>query len=229
MTAGAVPKRVRELGALAAALPLLCACGTPAEQPAFELTVRVESDPGTPVPHAVLTHSGHALGKSDAEGLVSFRLTGALGEAASLDVTCPTGFRAPEKPLAVTLRALVDSRRKPEYRVRCAPELRKLVVAVRAPLAVGVPVTYLGRVLARTDQDGAAHAMLELPPGESVDLVLDTSGPEHRALRPQNPELKLVVPERDDVVTFEQQFRIEQKPKATRRVLRPQPAGPIRL
>lgn len=209
-------------------LALLCMAGCKEEAaPVFELSVRVESDPGTPVAGAVLSRSGKELARSDARGLIPLRLSGALGETLALEVSCPGGFRAPEKPLTVALRSLVDSARKPEYRVTCAPELRNLVVTVRAPQAVGVPLTYLGKEIARTDQDGAAHALLKLAPGESVDLLLDTSGPEHAALRPQNPELKLVVPERDDVVLFEQQFRVEQK--AQPRARKPAPKGPVRL
>jgi hypothetical protein len=204
----------------------LTAC-TEQAQPVFSLQVRVESDPGTPLPGAVLSRAGKQVGQSDAQGLIPLHLSGALGESLTLDVSCPSGFRAPGKPLTVSLRSLIDDKHRPEYRVTCAPELRNLVVTVRAPLAVGVPLRYLGKEVARTDQDGTAHALLRLPPGESVDLLLDTSAPEHEGLRPQNPELKLVVPERDDVVLFEQQFRLEQKaePKARRA----RPKGPTRI
>jgi hypothetical protein len=105
--------------------------------------------------------------------------------------------------------------------------LRSLVISVRAPNGPDLPLKYLGKEIARTDANGAAHALLKVAPGESFNLVLDTSAPEAQQLRPQNPELRVTVPERDDIVVFEQQFT---RPvvKAPKRKAK-EPVGPVRI
>jgi hypothetical protein len=175
----------------------------------YPVLVRIESDPAVPLAGAVLTHDGRALGTSDADGLLALTLSGPVGEQVALEVACPPGFRSSDPPMLVVLRAVADPARRPEYRARCRPELRSLVVTVRAPNAVHVPLRYLGKEIARTDAQGAANALLRLAPNESAKLLLDTSAPEHRWLRPQNPELKVSMPDRDDVVLFEQPFVVD--------------------
>jgi hypothetical protein len=190
----------------------LVAC-TAAAAPPYELTVRVESDPGRPVAGARLMRAGKVLGTSDAQGTVQVAITGSAGETIELEAACPSGHRAPDRPLSVVLKPIVENGRRPEYRVSCAPLVRSLVVAVRAQNGAGLPVKYLGKEVARTDQNGAAHARLQVTPGETVTVTLDTSAPEHAGLMPQNPELKLTVPARDDVVLFDQTFTLA-KPAA---------------
>jgi hypothetical protein len=183
----------------------LSAC-TPAQGPRYEIVVRVESDPGRPLAGTRLSRGGALLGTSDARGVIALSLAGAAGEAVELEAACPSGHRSPEKPLRVVLRPLAEQGRKAEYHVACPPLLRSLVVSVRAQNGPGLPVKYLGREIARTDGSGAAHALLKVMPEETVTVTLDTSAPEHAALMPQNPELKLTMPARDDVVLFDQTF-----------------------
>jgi hypothetical protein len=212
--------------ALAALALRAAACTSPAAQH-YPVLVRIESDPDVPLPGALLSHEGRVLGSSDALGLVSLTLSGAVGEQLALEVACPAGFRAIGPAINVVLRPLADPARRPEYRARCRPELRSLVIAVRAPNAVHVPLRYLGKEIARTDDQGAAHGLLRLPPNESAKLMLDTSAPEHRWLRPQNPELKVSMPDRDDVVLFEQPFVIDEPKKIRQRA--PEPDLPRRF
>jgi len=84
-----------------------------------------------------------------------------------------------------------------------------MVVAVRAKNAVNVPLRYLDHTIGRTDRDGIAHGLVALLPGERARFVLDTSAPEHRYLRPQNPVLQLSAPDRDDVVLLDQPFIVD--------------------
>ncbi len=201
------------------------ACG-PTEQAPHQVLVRVESEPGQPLAGAVISRAGRELGASQADGIVALGLTGVPGEVVELSTACPSGYRAPEKPLSVALRQLADRTRKPEYKVLCAPLLRSLVIAVRAPNAVNVPLRYLGKELARTDESGAAHALLSVSPGEIVTVTLDTSGEEHAALMPQHPELKLSMPEHDEVAVFDQAFTRTEPARKKRTTAR---RGPTRL
>jgi hypothetical protein len=204
----------------------LAAC-TPAQGPRYDIVVRVESDPGRPLAGTKLMRGGALVGTSDARGAIPLQLAGAAGETVELEAACPAGHRSPDKALRVVLRPLVDRARKPEYHVACPPLLRSLVVSVRAQNGPGLPVKHLGREIARTDAAGAAHALLKVMPEETVTVTLDTSAPEHASLMPQNPELKLTMPARDDVVLFDQTFtrpKVVQKPKRERA-----PKGPQRL
>jgi hypothetical protein len=205
---------------------VLAAC-TPAQGPRYDILVRVESDPGRPLAGTKLMRGGALAGTSDARGMIPLQLAGAAGETVELEAACPSGHRSPDKALRVVLRPLVDRDRKPEYHVACPPLLRSLVVSVRAQNGPGLPVKYLGREIARTDASGAAHALLKVMPEETVTVTLDTSAPEHAALMPQNPELKLTMPARDDVVLFDQTFT---RPEAARKAKRERPRrGPQRL
>jgi len=202
----------RGAGAALLALCFVSACG-PKQSTQFVTRVRVESDPGQPVAQAKLMRDGEALAETGADGAANLALSGAPGERVSLQVQCPSGYRAPDKVLSIVLRPLLEAR-TPEYRVRCPPLLRNVVVAVRAQLGPNLPVRYLGRELARTDASGACHASLKLGAGETATLTLDTSAPEHAGLMPRNPELKITVPERDELIVFDQTFRREaEKPK----------------
>jgi len=207
-----------------ALLALTWGCTEP-PPPSYQAGIRVESDPGQPLSGAHVSISGTPLGSSDERGSLLVSLTGSPGDVVALDVTCPDGHRAPEQPLSVALRQVAQDGRRPEFRVRCQPLTRTLMVAVRAPNTQNMPLRYLGREIARTDATGTAHALLRVAPGETVTVSLDTSS--HEILLPQNPQRTLTMPERDEVVLFDQVFN---KPKKHQRRSKTEvPSGPIRI
>jgi hypothetical protein len=185
---------------------LLAACATDKPQ-RTSVVVRAEADPGAPLAGVSVLLDGRVLGKSDPKGALPLELEGLLGEAVRLDVSCPNGHRLTSSPLRVMLRPV--NGRAPEYKVSCPPARRWMVLAVRAKNGVNVPLRYLDQVIGRTDGDGVAHGLLALLPGERARIVLDTSAPEHRYLRPQNPVLQLSAPDRDEVVMLEQPFVVD--------------------
>jgi hypothetical protein len=178
--------------------------------PLFMVGVRVESDPGVGLPGATLSMHGRQLGVTDATGLMVATLAGVSGETIELNVSCPSGFRQPTAPLLVRLRPAQRASDRPEYRVACPPLQRKLVVAVKAE--PNLPLRVLGEEIARTDRFGVAHALLSVAPGDVVVVKLDTSA--QASLMPRDPELRVVMPERDELVLFQQAFT---KPKPKRR------------
>lgn len=192
------------------------------------LAVRVESDPGAPLANVTISRDGRPLGKTNESGVLSLALSGEPGDTVPLTVTCPAGYRSPREPLSVLLRPLAKGSDSPEYRAVCRPELRSLVISVRAQNGPGLPLKYLGKEIARTDAQGAAHALLKVAPGETVNLVLDTSEGAAQQLRPQNPELRVTVPERDDIVVFDQNFTAPKAPPA-KRAKKAEPVGPVRI
>ena len=211
---------------LAGLLTSHVACGA-RTQTELAIAVQAERDPGEPLAGVQIALAGKTLAQSDADGRARISLRGQPGDVIELAVRCPEGFASPERPIAVVLRPLAERDKVPEYRAACAPRTRSLVVAVRAERGANLPLRYLGKEIARTDASGAAHALLQVEPERAVSLVLDTSAPEHAQLRPRDPELKLVMPGRDEVAVFEQSFTVAELPKRKRAV--PKPVGPIKL
>ncbi len=217
-------RRVSTWTLSAALLTLGCGLLEPPAPPSFEARIRVFSDPNVPLPGARVVYKSSAVGTTDETGTVNFRLTGTEGQVYDLVVRCPEGFTSPSKPVSVALRKLADPAARPEYRVDCPPSTRKVVVAVRADNGKDLPVIYLGRELARTDESGAAHVMLTVPPNQLVQLKLSTEGEGAKDLRPQNPVASFAVKDRDEVLVFEQKFKVERKAV---RIYRPRaPTGP---
>lgn len=195
----------------------------PPPPPSFEVRIRVFGDPTMPMKGARVTYKGKEVGVTNDAGTVDFKLTGAEGQIYELMVKCPDGFTSPPKAIAVALRRLAESAR-PEYRADCPPSLRKVVVAVRADNGKDLPVMHLGREVARTDESGAAHVLLTVPPNQLVQLKLSTDDPAAKDLRPQNPIASFEVKDRDEVLVFDQKFKVERK--VIRYRAKAKPTGP---
>jgi len=214
------------LTALCAPLAALAACKPVPPKP-YPIAVRVQSDPGVQLPGAKLRLRGATISETDENGLALASLQGAPGDVLQLEVTCPENYKSPEAPLRVLLKPLASGQR-PEFQVSCPPLYRHVVVAVRTQNATDLPVLYRGREIARTDsKTGAAHALLEASPGDSLALTLNTDA--QKKLMPQNPELRVTVPEHDEIVVFDQQFTAPKPPKPPKKKAPPPPALPIRI
>jgi hypothetical protein len=188
-----------------------CSLLKPPPAKPFEAQVRVFSDPGQPLKGAEIYYKAKRIGVSDEAGVVNFRLKGAEGQVYDLSIKCPAGFQSPAKPLSVTLRKTADPGAKPEYQVDCPPVTRNVVVAVRADSGANLPVMYQGKEIVRTDQSGAAHLLLNVPPNQMFQLQLGTDGDAAKDLRPQNPTATFEVKNEDAVLIFDQKFSIERK------------------
>jgi hypothetical protein len=208
-------------------------CGTVASTSAgtqrYEVDVRVESDPSKPLAAVGILQGAKELGRTSKDGTVRVALSGKNGDVITLQVACPEGFAPVDKPLSVVLRPLVGRSVVPQYRARCEPLMRSLVVAVRAKGGPNLPLTHLGREIARTDAEGAAHALLKVSPAEQVTLVLDTSCPGCERLRPKSPELSLLMPPRDQVAVFDQPFTEQAPPVVKKKHAAPKVLGPVKI
>jgi hypothetical protein len=178
--------------------------------------VHFESDPERPLEGAELLLGGQVAGTSNGDGVLALRAAGREGQRIAYEIRCPPGHRAPKRPLTITLATLSAEAPPPEYRVRCTPEARSVVIAVRAEHGDGLPVTSWGKELARTDASGATHVQLQLAHDEPIELTLDTSSrPE---LTPQNPSKRFDAPSRDAVLLFDQEFVVPPPPPPPARV-----------
>jgi hypothetical protein len=172
--------------------------------PTYDTVIKVESDPGSALPGAVIVRNGKDLATTDNQGKAKLPLMGAEGDNLDFTVRCPPDFTAPLKPISVVLRR---ASRMPEYTTSCPPSVRKVVIAVRAEGGANLPVTYLGKPVARTDASGAAHVLLAMKPGDQFELGLDTH--EYDRLRPQNPTGTFVVKPKDEIQAFDVKFTLE--------------------
>lgn len=190
--------------------------------------VRVFSDPGRPIEGAALVFNGKEVAKTREDGLGQIKLNGRDGDAFQVIVRCPEGYASPLQPILVKLRRLADPRQFPEFSATCPPSSRRVVVAVRAENGPNLPVVYLGREVAKTDDSGAAHVFLELKPGDQFDLMLSTKDESKKELKPQNPVASFSVAQQDDVFLFNQKFSVPEKP-----VIKwsgpKEPTGPVKI
>ena len=198
----------------------------PPPPPPQTVVIRVNSDPGKPLKGADVLFGGSKVGVTNADGAAEIKLAGRDGEVFDVNIACPKGFESPKAPVQVTLHRLAEAGKRPEYTVQCPPKTRTIVVAVRADGVADLPVTLLGREIARTDRSGAAHVVLTLEPGEQFELVLDTSDEKFEKLKPQNPFMSFSVGNRDDIFAFDPKFERE-KPKVRWRPRAPK--GPTRI
>jgi hypothetical protein len=199
---------------------LLLGCDQHSAPSTYRVAVLVEGDPSMPLAAASVVVDGKPLGATGADGRATLRLQGKEGDVVPVSIRCPADHKSPPAPIAVPLRRLEDPSRVPLYQVSCPPEVRTIVVAVRATQGPDLPVMYLGKEVARTDASGAAHVQLRLHPEERFELMLNTEGEGEPRLRPQNPTAVFVAKDRDELLFFDQRFEVE-KPK--RRIARPGP------
>lgn len=206
----------------------ICGCQPQVNSRDFTVEIQVESDVGVPLGGARVLRDNHEQGRTAADGKLRVTLVGHEGETASLRVACPDDYASPDSALPVPLRSLAGSNTVPRYKALCPPLLRNLVVAVRTQQGAGLPVTYRGREVGRTDPAGAAHVLLRVPPKDKVALMLDTSA--DPSLRPKNPELSLEMPAQDKIVLFDKTFTHEKPAPSKKRGSgkRPGPT-PIRM
>ena len=195
----------------------------------FEIIVRVESDPGTPVVDAVIMKGGKEGPHTGPDGKVDLKIGGKEGETVDLMVRCPAEYVTVSKPLTVLLRR-ISGGKLPEYPWICAPTMRNLVVAVRADNGPNLPITSYGKVIGRTDASGAFTWAFKAKPGDGVELILDTSEPGNERIHPKMPSGTFTVKAYDDVVTFDQRFKWDPPPvHYVAPKLKPQPILPKRL
>jgi hypothetical protein len=179
----------------------------PPPTPPFQMFIRVEGDPGRPVPGATVSRDNKILGTTGADGRAILTLEGVEGLTVDVSIKCPDAFTSPTKPTTLRLTRFADKSKMPEYTVACPPMLRHVVVAVKAENGPNLPVVYLNKIVTRTDVSGAAHFALEVPPNTQFQVTLDTA--ENGKLKPVSPSKPFSVPSHDDIVVFEQKFEVE--------------------
>lgn len=202
-------------------------CEPKHEAQSYSIRVRVVSASGEPVARATLLRDGAAVAESGSDGLALFEAIGVEGETVIFRAQCPEGYRSPERPLAVALRTFAEEV-SPEYEVACVRTTNVLIVAVATKGGDKLPIRYLDNEVGRTSSRGTGHVRLELPPGTSVELVLDTR--QRPELQPQNPVAHFTMGENSELAVFKQEFAIKRSAKKTPHHRgAATPPGPVRI
>jgi hypothetical protein len=176
-----------------------CRVGSPRET--LRIDVQVSDDRGDPLAEVpVLVDEAHAKA-TDAQGKVSLTVSAALDRRLRIRADCPEAYR-PSEPRTVTTAgsALL------ELRFQCRPRLRTLAVVIHAPDGAGLTARADGEPIGKVAADGTLHAVLKRPPEAELRLTLDTSTAP--LLRPQSPIQDVLVPDRDEIVVFDQPFTL---------------------
>lgn len=177
----------------------------------FEVQVSVVSNPGVALAGAQILHGAKVVGTTGTTGKAKLSFGGNEGDQVDIDVKCPADYESPGKPLTVSLRRFAAGSPPPQFEARCPPALRTMVIGLRAENGPNLPVTYLGRTVARTDASGAAMFEVRVKPAEQVQITVSTSEPGAEMLRPQNPTLTFVAKDKDDYVVLDQSFTVLKK------------------
>ena len=194
-------------------------CASPKPPTRYEILVEVTSDPEKAVAGAPIVIGERVVAETNAEGRATVSVFGAEGEMVDVGVRCPARHTTPP-PTRVSLHRIAETTDPPRHALRCEPLVRSVIVAIRAPGGASLPVLHMSSVVATTNPEGAATAHLELSPGQPFELSFDTKhAPD---LRPANPTIRLVAPDRDGVVMLAQDFTRVKK-KALRIVGKPGP------
>jgi hypothetical protein len=199
---------------LASSVTLLAACEEPPPPAQYPITFNAESDPGTPLGGVTISVAGQPQGQTGADGSLRIELSGEEGTAVPVSATCPAGYRdaAPLSPIILRTTVAVGGAASAGFRVSvsCLPTIRHGVVVVRAagdgtaPRA-GLPVMIEGREVARTDTSGVAHVALDMAPGQSFQVLLQTATVSP-TLMPQDPVMTFVFPDNDEIFAFDENF-----------------------
>ena len=176
------------------------------------LSIRAQSTDGTPLAGVVLEVDKRRA-TSGEDGTVSLTVTGNEGERRELSVTCPENYETSTPRLTVSVRKPTSASKTYHYDVSCTPLRHDVVIAVRATGGPGLPVVFLGSVIARTNEDGVAHALLNVPAGESLRITLES---QESGLLPSNPSFDFPAVGRDEVLSISEVFEPVPQPKVLR-------------
>ena len=168
--------------------------------PPFTVDIMVSQDKDVPLADAVIQRNNREVGKSDATGKASLKISGAEGDSFDLWVKCPAGYASPDKAVTIRLQRLGEGR-APQYPVQCAPSERKVIVVLTAfdqttnnAAGIGaIPILHRGKQVATLDQSGTTTFIMSAKPGDHLEFQLDTREKKYELFKPQNPIVQLDV------------------------------------
>jgi len=224
----------RQFLPLAALLLLSVACAERKASGEYRVRLFVTNVPGDPLANVAVSVGSKRVGVTGPDGLANLKMIGDEGTRVDLRIECPPNHRQPSQPVSVGLfdYATDDI---PQVSTICEQEKVRQGVIVRTIGAASLPFSLRGQPAGATDSVGVGHVLVEGEPGETVDLLFDTS--EYPDLQPANPSVRLVLGNHDDAVLADQRFEVKRtksKPKPRGRGIKHAPStafsnGPVRI
>ena len=194
------------------ALVALAACDDSlAPSTPFPIELRATSDMDDPIAGVAAHVAGRPLGRTGRDGLLRASIPGRDGDRIQVVLTPPPGHRA-LTPLSVdldlhTAAPLGGGRAGPQpvhATLRLAPDQRRFALLVRAD-GQGLSVSIDGVRRQTTDAWGTALVLHHARPPASITVALE-GGP-GTLFRPSRAVRTFVLPDRDDILLFDQVFR----------------------
>jgi len=195
------------------ALVALAACQDPPAPPKrFPIEVRATSDMDDPIAGVAAKVADRPMGYTGRDGVLHASIEGRDGDRVRILLTPPAGHRVLSPTsidLALHLAApLGGGRPNPQpvhATLRLAPAERRYALLVRTDGRAGLSVSVAGARRLTTDAWGAALLLHRAKPGTKLAVALE-AGP-GSPLRPSRAHRTFVLPDRDDVLLFDQVFR----------------------
>lgn len=193
----------------------------PPPAPPTRVLIRVLDEAKSPINGAEIASQSEVIAKTNNDGRAEVAIAGKEGESFHVEVRCPKLYKSPTAPLEIR-RLDNNTEQAPEYVARCSRLRHSLVVAIKTENGSNMPILHLGREVARTDQDGSAHVLIEGEVHERIDLTIDTSDPKWAKTHPKNPVASFEISNQDELKVFQMKFSKE-PPKVVKVV---RPTGP---
>lgn len=219
--------------ALVAGLIYAAGCREPPSTRSFPLAIQARDDTGRPVGLVEARVGNRLLGRTGDDGRLSAGIAGHDGERRSLSIAPPPTHRlaSPSEisfPLqfATALGGEHAGTQPIHIAVQLVPRHRRYAVLVLTDGRSDLPLRVGERLGDRTDAWGVAQVLHVGQPGQPLAVQIDTSAKPH--LRPVSPSRTFHLPDHDDVLVFQQDFRVD-PPGQHRRKSGRRRGGPRRL
>ena len=198
--------------------------------PRHAVTITVESTPGIPLQGVEFDVNGTIIGTSDQHGLIHTMLEGREGTTIDIHHTCPEGSASESdtKSLALISFQSVDPSSNAaglQMTVRCTPNERPVAFVVNADGFADLPVLIDGDEVARTDESGLAHILMESLPNRNFQVQVATA--DFERLRPENPQRVFTLGAEPEVFVYTPGFTQLPEPRVRRRRRRRRPTSMI--
>lgn len=188
--------------------------------PRHAVTITVERTPGIPIQGVEFDVNGTVIGTSDQHGLIHTMLEGREGTTIDIHHTCPEGTASESdtKSLALISFQSVDPSANAaglQMTVRCTPNERPVAFVINADGFANLPVLIDGDEVARTDESGIAHILIDSLPNRNFQVQIATA--DFDRLRPENPQRVFTLGSEPEVFVYAPGFTELAPPRRRRR------------
>lgn len=186
----------------------LAGCQPPPPRP-FDVEVRAVTDENEPLPGAVVSIGGRAVGTTDGNGVVLLHRRDGEGARLAVTVEPPRGYKALEEPRPLVLHRIARlvggvAREVPvEHVVRFGAQQRQYAVLVDVGQPA-LPVEAFGAQQAVTNSRGVASFVYTGTPGDELAVRVSSEG--RAGLQPKVVTANFVLAQRSEAYLVQGRF-----------------------